>query len=140
MSYHWQLSSVKPACQDATMAKRVFFLRNTAQTTDEILYLANNEYEPPGKYYPEGYNLFKKMRGHRENQLLFLHDIRVPPTNNYSERLLRVFKRKQSQVMTFRSLESLEYLCQSMGLVASLLEQGVPYLGENYVSTPQYAF
>ena len=93
---------------------------------DEILNLANDEYEyePPGKYYPEGFNLFKKLRSYRENHLLFLHDIRVPPTNNYSERLLRVFKRKQSQVMTFRSLESLEYLCQGMGIIASLREQG----------------
>ena len=35
-----------------------------------------------------------------------------------------MFKRKQSQVMTFRSFESLEYLCQGMGIVASLREQG----------------
>ena len=35
-----------------------------------------------------------------------------------------MFKRKQSQVMTFRSFESLEYLCQSMGTVALLREQG----------------
>jgi hypothetical protein len=93
---------------------------------DEILSLAEEEYayEPPSKYYTDGFNLSKKMRSYRDSHLLFLHDIRVPPTNNFSERLLRVFKRKQSQVMTFRSVESLGYLCQSMGTVASLREQG----------------
>lgn len=93
---------------------------------DEILNLAGEEYEyePPSKYYKEGFNLFKKMRKYRDSHLLFLHDIRVPPTNNFSERLLRVFKRKQLQAMTFRSFESLDYLCQSMGTVASLREQG----------------
>jgi hypothetical protein len=89
---------------------------------DEILELAKEEYEyePPSKYYIEGFNLFKKMSKYRDSHLLFLHDIRVPPTNNLSERLLRVLKRKDAQVMTFRSFKSLDFLCRSMGTVASL--------------------
>jgi len=89
---------------------------------DEILKLAKEEYEykPPSKYYKEGFNLFKKMSKYRDSHLLFLHDIRVPPTNNLSERLLRVLKRKDAQVMTFRSFKGLDFLCQSMGTVASL--------------------
>ena len=92
---------------------------------DEILKLAEEEYEyePPTKYYVDGFNLFKKMRNYRDNHLLFLHDIRIPPTNNLSERLLRILKRKQAQAMTFRSPEGLDYLCQCMGTVASLREQ-----------------
>lgn len=92
---------------------------------DEILQLAEEEYayEPPSKYYLDGFNLFKKLRKYRDNHLLFLHDIRVPPTNNISERLLRILKRKQAQAMTFRSFEGLDYLCQSMGMVASLRQQ-----------------
>ena len=92
---------------------------------DEILKLAQEEYayEPPSKYYLDGFNLFKKLRNYRDNHLLFLHDIRIPPTNNLSERLLRILKRKQAQAMTFRSFEGLDYLCQSMGMVASLREQ-----------------
>ena len=93
---------------------------------DEILKIAEEEYnyEPPSKYYKEGFNLFKKMGKYRENHLLFLHDIRVPPTNNLSERLLRIFKRKQRQVMTFRSWDALEDLCASLGMIASLCNQG----------------
>jgi hypothetical protein len=89
---------------------------------DEILKLAEEEYEyePPGKYFRDGLNLSKKLRKYRNNHLLFLHDIRVSPTNNLSERLLRTFKRKQAQVMTFRSSESLDMLCRCMGTVASL--------------------
>jgi hypothetical protein len=92
---------------------------------DEILKLAEEEYEyePPGKYFPDGFNLFKKLRKYRDSHLLFLHDIRVSPTNNLSERLLRIFKRKQAQVMSFRSFESLDTLCRSLGTVASLRDQ-----------------
>ena len=32
-----------------------------------------------------------------QNHLLFLHDLRVPATNNEAERLLRNYKRKQAQ-------------------------------------------
>nr|WP_277935543.1 transposase [Parablautia muri] len=35
--------------------------------------------------------------------LLFLHDRRVPATNNEAERLLRNYKRKQKQTVTFCS-------------------------------------
>ena len=31
------------------------------------------------------------------NHLLFLHDLRIPATNNEAERLLRNYKRKQAQ-------------------------------------------
>lgn len=92
---------------------------------DEILKLAAEEYEyePPGKYYRDGFNLFKKMLNYRDNHLLFLHDIRVSPTNNLAERQLRVFKRKQLQVMTFRSFDGLDFLCRCMGIVATLRQQ-----------------
>jgi len=66
---------------------------------DEILDIAKEEYEyePPSKYYKKGYNLFKKMLRYRDNHLLFLHDRRIPHSNSLSERLLRIFKRKQHQ-------------------------------------------
>lgn len=51
------------------------------------------------------------------NHLLFLHNMLVPTTNNFAERLLRNFKRKQKQAMSFRSAESIEYLCDSMSLL-----------------------
>ena len=93
---------------------------------DEILSKAKGEYEyePPSKFYVDGFNLYKKLLNYNAEHLLFLHDRRVPHNNNLSERLLRVFKRKQLQMMTFRSYGGLDYLCQSLGTIASLRAQG----------------
>ena len=92
---------------------------------DDILSLAKQEYEyePPSKYYRDGFNLFKKFFEYRDNHLLFLHDRRVPYSNSLSERLLRVYKRKQHQVMTFRSDGGLVDLCNSLGVIATLRAQ-----------------
>lgn len=92
---------------------------------EETLDLAEKEYayEPPSKYYVDGFNLYKRLRKYKSSHLLFLHDKRVPHNNNLAERLLRVYKRKQSQMMTFRSDGGLDYLCQALGTVASLRAQ-----------------
>ncbi|MDR0300111.1 MAG: transposase [Streptococcaceae bacterium] len=89
---------------------------------NQILDIAKKEYEfePPTKFYKQGYNLSLRLREYRDACLLFLHDKSVPPDNNICERLLRVFKRKMKQVMAFRSFDSLEYLCQSMTVMALL--------------------
>jgi len=93
---------------------------------DEILELAKSEYEyePPSNYYPEGHNLYERLVKYRDSHLLFLHDWRIPYTNNLAERLLRIFKRKQHQVMAFRSFGGLESLCDCLGAIASLRDQG----------------
>ena len=94
---------------------------------DEIINFAIKEYEdePPNiKYYPEGFNLCKRMREYRDNHLLFLHDRSVSPTNNLSERLLRTFKRKQHQAMSFRSFEGLSFVCDALGVIADIRNQG----------------
>ena len=90
----------------------------------EILKIAKDEYEyePPNEYYRDGYNLYRRMEEKSEEHLRFLHDLRVPPTNNTAERDLRDFKRKQTQVMSFRSFESLEAVCHSKS-VLHLLRQ-----------------
>ena len=89
---------------------------------DDLLELARTEYEyePPTRYYKDGYNLYKRMKEYKENHLLFLHNLLVPTDNNLSERLLRVLKRKFRQVISFRSFQSLEYLCNCMGILASM--------------------
>jgi hypothetical protein len=81
---------------------------------------AEYEYEPPGDYYKEGYNLYRRMDDYSESHLLFLHDFSVPTNNNLSERLLRIFKRKLKQMMTFRSFECLDYTCKSLSVIALL--------------------
>lgn len=85
----------------------------------EILDIAKEEYEyePPSDYYRDGFNLYKRMAEYMKNHLLFLHDNRVPTTNNEAERDLRAYKRKQKQAMSFRSFESIDYLCQSMSML-----------------------
>ncbi len=85
----------------------------------EILEKAKEEYEyiPPDKYYRDGYNLYRRMEHYMSNHLLFLHDQRVPATNNLAERLLRVYKRKQAQAVSFRSFDSIEFLCQCMSML-----------------------
>ena len=99
---------------------------------DEILNVARDEYEyePPSDYFRDGYNLAGRLRKYKGCHLLFLHDRRVPSDNNLSERLLRNFKRKQKQMMTFRSFESLDCTCRCMGMLV-----GMSALGQNLYKT-----
>ena len=85
----------------------------------EILEKAGEEYilHGPSPYYRDGYNLYRRMQEYKAQHLLFLHDMRVPTTNNTAERCLRDYKRKQTFAMTFRSFESIEELCQSKGVL-----------------------
>ena len=84
-----------------------------------VLETARREYGdiPANEYYKDGYNLFLRMEKYMQNHLLFLHDPRVPATNNEAERLLRNYKRKQAQAVTFRSFESIDHLCQCMSML-----------------------
>jgi hypothetical protein len=87
-----------------------------------ILRKAKEEYDyiPPNEYYKEGYNLYLRMEKYMSNHLLFLHDHRVPATNNEAERLLRSYKRKQQQAVSFRSQDSIDYLCQCMSVLVRM--------------------
>ena len=84
-----------------------------------VLQKAKEEYDyiPASDYYRDGYNLFLRMDKLMENHLLFLHDMRVPTSNNEAERDLRKYKRKQKQAVTFRSKENHEYLCNGMSVL-----------------------
>ena len=95
---------------------------------DDILRLANTEYEyePPKKYYRDGYNLYLRMEKYKAAHLLFLHDLKVPYSNSVCERLLRIYRRKQHQVMAFRSFESLNGWCCVHGVIATLRARGKP--------------
>lgn len=88
----------------------------------EILQSAYEEYEyiPPNEYYKDGFNLYLRMKEYMSNHLLFLHDTRVPATNNEAERLLRSYKRKQQQAVSFRSQDSIDYLCQCMSMLVMM--------------------
>lgn len=85
----------------------------------KILSIAASEYlnHTPKKYYPDGFNLYKRMEKYKANHLLFLRHPEINYTNNLSERSLRKFKRKQIQAVTFRSNKSVEYLCDCMSII-----------------------
>jgi hypothetical protein len=92
----------------------------------EILLLAKNEYEfmPPNKYYKDGFNLYLRLKKYKDAHTLFLHDRRVPYSNSVCERLLRIYKRKQHQVMSFRSFAGLDELCNVLGIIATIRARG----------------
>ena len=92
---------------------------------DEILDLADREYgeHPPTRYYRDGYNLSRRLRAFREAELLFLHED-VPYENSRAERLARVFKRRQHQVMTFRTMEGLEIACAAKTAIENIRSSG----------------
>lgn len=91
-----------------------------------ILEQAEKEYEdiPAGDYYRDGFNLYRRMKKDPDSYLLFLHDPEVPFDNNLSERLLRCYKRKQAQAVSFRSFESLEDLCDCMSMLFLMRKNG----------------
>jgi hypothetical protein len=93
---------------------------------DMLLEVAKTEYEyePPSDYYKDGYNLYLKMAKYKREHLLFLHDYRVPWTNSLAERKLRLYKRKQHQVMSFRSFGGLEAFCNTLGVIETLRDHG----------------
>ena len=82
------------------------------------------EYEPPSKYYREGYNTFKRMEETPDNYVLFLRDPSVPPTNNIAERYGRKYKRKAHQVMSFHSQKGSEYFCDGLTITENIKAQG----------------
>ena len=90
-----------------------------------ILEKAKEEYGyiPASEYYKKGYNLYVRLGEYMHNHLLFLHDPRVPATNNEAERLLRGYKRKQQQAVSFRSFESIEDLCGCMSMLVMMRQE-----------------
>ena len=89
---------------------------------DAVMETARKEYEdvPPGDYYKEGYNLYKRMSERKQDYVLFLTDPSVPPHNNRSENLARKYKRKSAQVMAFRSQKGVNYFCDGLTIIETL--------------------
>lgn len=94
---------------------------------DEILEKALNEYQddPPSKYYMEGYNLYRRLEEYKESELLFLKNELVPSNNSLSERIARVYKRKQKQAIVLRSLESFCHLCNGLSVIYSQRQKNI---------------
>lgn len=82
------------------------------------------EYEPPGEYFRDGYNLYKRMSEDMGDYLLFLYDSSIPPTNNAAENAARKYKRKNAQAMCFRSEEGRDYFCDGLTVMESMKARG----------------
>lgn len=93
---------------------------------DWAIGLGEREYaeHPPTEYYLEGWRLLRRLRDYRDSELLFLHDMSVPADNSLAERLARVFKRKQHQATTFRSMEGLENACVAKSTIDNVRSAG----------------
>lgn len=104
---------------------------------DRILSFADSEYclHPPSKYFPDGFNLFLRMKEYKDSHLLFLKHPDLDYTNNLAERGLRKFKRKFKQAVTFRSNESVALLCDCMSILETRRQQGA-----NLFDTAKLAF
>lgn len=103
----------------ATAERYIDWLKEILATAKE-----EYEYEPPSKYYRDGYNTYKRMEESLEEYVLFLRDTAVPPTNNVAERCARRFKRKAHQVMSFRSQEGADRFCDGLSITESIKAQG----------------
>lgn len=86
---------------------------------ETILDLAAEEYSqnPPSQYYPNGYNLQKRLREYKQDHLLFLTHPKVDYTNNVCERGLRKFKPKQKQAVVLRSDSGGRHICDALSII-----------------------
>ncbi len=93
---------------------------------DEIMLTGKKEYEdePPNEYFMEGYNLWKRMYEEKDRYVLFLKDTSVEPDNNLAERYARKFKRKNAQVMCFRSQNGVNRFCDGISITESIKSRG----------------
>ena len=112
-------------------------VRELTEKYDYILELADDEYSrnPPSAYYPNGYNLQKRLREFKEDHLFFLKHPKVDYTNNISERGLRKFKRKQKQAVVLRSDSGGRHICDALTIIETARLQH-----KNIYSTIEAAF
>lgn len=73
-------------------------------------------------------NLLDRLDTKRDAVLAFLHDFRVPFTNNEAERAIRMIKNQQKVSGSFRSMEGAEVFSRIRGFVSTLRKQGRPIL------------
>lgn len=70
-------------------------------------------------------NLVERLRDHQISILRFIHDFRVPFTNNQAERDLRMMKVKLKISGTFRSQHGAECFCRVRGYISTAKKNGI---------------
>ena len=73
--------------------------------------------------------LIKRLRRYKANHLLFLHDFRVPFSDNMSERDLRKCKNRQKMSGGFRSAGGVRMYCSIMSVIETIKRRGMDILG-----------
>lgn len=68
--------------------------------------------------------LLNRLEKYKEEHLLFLKDLRVPFTNNMSERDLRKCKNRQKISGGFRSIDGCDMYCKIMSVVETWKREG----------------
>lgn len=80
-----------------------------------------------GKYARKDENaLLNRLENYKRNHLLFLHDFRIPFSNNMSERDLRKGKNRQKMAGGFRKQSGSEMYCSIMSVLETCKRKGMP--------------
>lgn len=90
---------------------------------DNYLVLAEEEYKANQKqikYYNKGCNTMIRLRDHKQYYLLFLHDLRIPPTNSRAEQKARPAKMHVKQSGGYRDEDgfSAQFYCDTLSVMA----------------------
>jgi len=115
-------------------------LKRLERLYDEIIHQALiwHESQPPRKLQKiirgrpklrHGHNLLLRLKHHREEVLRFLHNPKVPFTNNEAERDLRMVKCKQKVSGGFRTSMGAEYFARIRGFISTARKQEWDILG-----------
>ncbi len=73
-------------------------------------------------------NLVERLQTYHEAALRFLHDFRVPFTNNQGEQDIRMVKVQQKISGTFRSAAAAHEFCRIRSYISTVKKQGLPVL------------